>query len=331
MKKFRLLPVLVLGFVLLICSGWGFYVHRTTHQLALNLLPANPGKFFYAHRQYLISESVRPDQRRNTDSTEAKKHYIDLEPFGDSAVYRLPRDPAVAWKENRALLEEYGSLPYEVLTMKNRLTNAMRSLQTDSILFLAADLGHYIGDAHVPLHTTINYDGQLSGQKGIHALWESLVPESDLRKYSLKPAGRAKYLSDPAETIWEVIRHAHSLLPEMLEAERAVTRNFPDSVKFMMVKRGDRTLRYYTPEFIRAYAPEVRAMVNDQLLRSSGCIANFWYTCWIDAGKPNLNALVSRDAVLKQQRKREKRSFRKDQLLKDSLLDAQKFLSTAIQ
>lgn len=331
MKKFRLLNVLFLGSVLLICSGWGFYIHRTTHQLALNLLPANPGKFFYAHRDYLIGESVRPDQRRNSDSTEAKKHYIDLEPFGDSAAYRLPHDPDKAWKEYRTLLEEYGSLPYEVETMKKRLTSAMRQLQTDSILFLAADLGHYIGDAHVPLHTTINYDGQLSGQKGIHALWESLVPEIDLKQYSLKPAGRVQYLSDPASAIWDAIRHAHSLLPEMLEAERRISMKFPDSVKFRMVKRGDRMLQYYTPEFIRAYAPEVRAMLNDQLLRSSACIANFWYTCWIDAGKPNLNALISRDAARKRKRKLEKRSFRKDQLLTDSLLDAQKFLSTAIQ
>jgi hypothetical protein len=38
-------------------------------------------------------------------------------------------------------------------------------------------LGHYIGDAHVPLHTTSNYNGQKTNQHGIHGLWESRIPE----------------------------------------------------------------------------------------------------------------------------------------------------------
>ena len=48
---------------------------------------------------------------------------------------------------------------------------------SDKILKYSADLGHYIADAYVPLHTTENYNGQLTGQKGIHAFWESRLPE----------------------------------------------------------------------------------------------------------------------------------------------------------
>ena len=40
---------------------------------------------------------------------------------------------------------------------------------TLKVLFLATDLGHYIANAHVPLHTTLNYNGQLSNQSGFHA------------------------------------------------------------------------------------------------------------------------------------------------------------------
>ena len=43
----------------------------------------------------------------------------------------------------------------------------------DDVLRTAADLGHYLADAHVPLHTTGNYNGQRTNQTGIHALWET--------------------------------------------------------------------------------------------------------------------------------------------------------------
>ena len=43
----------------------------------------------------------------------------------------------------------------------------------EDVLRTAADLGHYLADAHVPLHTTGNYNGQRTNQTGIHALWET--------------------------------------------------------------------------------------------------------------------------------------------------------------
>jgi hypothetical protein len=42
-----------------------------------------------------------------------------------------------------------------------------RKTKKHEILFIAADLGHYIADAHMPLHTSDNHDGQLTDQKGI--------------------------------------------------------------------------------------------------------------------------------------------------------------------
>jgi len=74
-------------------------------------------------------------------------------------------------------LDEYGILPYHLVEYQNRLKNAFVRQDLKKIIRLAGELGHYIGDAHVPLHTTVNYNGQLTGQDGIHAFWETRIPE----------------------------------------------------------------------------------------------------------------------------------------------------------
>jgi hypothetical protein len=61
--------------------------------------------------------------------------------------------------------------------MLQRLTNAFREKDQARILKLSAEIGHYVADAHVPLHASTNHNGQLTGQEGIHAFWESRIPE----------------------------------------------------------------------------------------------------------------------------------------------------------
>src|SRR5947207_2252643 len=87
-KKYGL-AVLMTGIVIATCS-WGFLVHKTIHQLAVYELPVSMRKFFYKHMDYLVENATRPDTRRNTDATEAPKHFIDIEMYGDSAEYKLP-------------------------------------------------------------------------------------------------------------------------------------------------------------------------------------------------------------------------------------------------
>ena len=121
-------------------------------------------------------------------------------------------------RETRPFSEHFSR---HVVVMQERLTRAFQQKNVDSILYYSADLGHYIQDAHVPLHTTLNYDGQLTGQHGLHSLWESKLPEQNLKGYSLKHK-EAKYLAYPEHEIWEVIRASHRDLPNMLALEKEV-------------------------------------------------------------------------------------------------------------
>jgi len=283
--------------------------------------------FFYQNLDYIVKYSIRPDQRRNQDPTEAPKHFIDLEAYGDSAAWKMP----VTWNEavakySKDTLIKYGYVPYWIMTMKERLTNAFRSGNSDSILFYATDMGHYIGDANVPLHTSVNYDGQLTGQRGLHALWESVIPELELEQYKLYNHHKAKYLDHPEIEIWNAIRHAHGLLNDVFQKEREVSKQFTDSTRYRVQIRNGRETKYYTPAFAKAYSASLRPTINDQLLSSSDLMSDFWYTSWVDAGRPDLTGLLKTNfgKSEKKKMKNEFRAYKKGQLIKKNLLISKK-------
>jgi hypothetical protein len=311
--------------VLCICGGWGFMVHKTCHQLAVYELPQEMQPFFYKNMQTITDSAIRPDLRRSYDTTEAPKHFIDLEIYGDSAAYKMPLNwnDAVT-KYTKDTLIKYGYVPYNVLMIKDKLVKAFASRNADSILLYAIDIGHYIEDANVPLHTSMNYDGQLTGQRGIHALWESVTPEMEIISYNLYTNHQAAYLDNPQLAIWQAVRMAHSLLPGVYRIEKEVSAKFADSVKYKIVHKYGRDLKYYTDTFATAYGIALRPAINTQLINSANLVADFWYTAWVDAGKPGLDGLLkssfTRDDA--KQLKMELRSFRKNNLIKDSVLRA---------
>lgn len=309
--------------VFLTCNSWGFLAHRTIHQLAVYELPKPMQQFFYRHMDSIVRHSVRPDLRRSQDPAEASRHYINLELFGPGAVHRMP----LQWEEATRLypkdsLLKYGYVPYYVIMMKDKLTHAFRQGLADSVLFYATDLAHYIADAHVPLHTTSNYDGQLTGQRGLHSLWESLIPELELTGYRLSSRHKAGYLREPHKAIWDAVRHAHSLVPDLLEKERQASVGLADAVKYRVQVRNGREYRSYTKTFAKAYSRLLGNTVNDQLLRSADLIADFWYTCWVDAGKPDVSSWIvpGFSKADKAAWKKELKSFRKNRLVSRELL-----------
>jgi hypothetical protein len=324
LKRYQL--AVVLSVILVMSASWGFLVHKTVHQLAVYELPKEIAPFFYQNMEYLVTNAPRPDMRRNQDSTEATKHFIDLEMFGAEAATKMPMDWDAAVKMyTKDSLLKYGYLPYHIIYMKGLLTEAFRKGNKDSILFFAADLGHYLADANVPLHTTVNYDGQLSNQKGLHSLWESMIPEIEIGNYNLYSPHTATYLKNPAMAVWTAVRHAAVLVPQMMLKEKEVSKGFTEEQKFRTQIRRGRESKSYTSEFAKAYSVSLKNTINEQLLNSANLIADFWYTSWVDAGKPNLTVLmpgwtnetqVKFDAELK--------AFRENKLLENKLLLSKK-------
>ena len=84
---------------------------------------------------------------------------------------------------------------------------------------LSAEIGHYIGDACVPLHTTSNYNGQLTNQVGIHAFWESRIPELFALEDFDMVVGTATYIEDPQTYFWDLVLDSHKEVARVLGLE----------------------------------------------------------------------------------------------------------------
>jgi hypothetical protein len=228
---------------------------------------------------------------------------------------------AALQKYSKNLLLKNGYLPYHILAMHVKLTGAFKSKNADSILFYAAEIGHYIGDAHVPLHTSVNYDGKQTNQKGLHALWETVVPEIEIANYTLTTKHRATYLRSPETEIWNAIRRSHSLLAEVFLKEKQVTKLFKDSEKYRIQIRNGKETRYYTAAFAKAYNKALHPTINRQLILSANMVADFWYTAWVNAGKPELKKLLLNwNDGDKKNLDIEVGSFKQNKLVKERLL-----------
>ena len=302
-------------------SSWGFLVHRTIHQIAIYNLPEPMRSYFYTDMDNLVANAPRPDIRRNKDKTEDTKHFIDLEAYGPNAANEMPFEwDAAVKKYGKDSLIKWGWGPYNAMVQLDNLTAAFKSNNKDSILFYAADLGHYVADLHVPLHTTMNYDGQLTGQKGLHSLWETFIPEINLDQFMLYNTHQAKYIKNPAQALWVDIRKANLLVPQMLAIETEVTKQFTPETKYRNQMRYGKEVKSYTKPFAEAYAKALGNTVNVQLIASANMIADFWYTAWVNAGKPQLT--LTRDA--NGNLAKELASFKQNKLIQDGLLISKK-------
>lgn len=253
--------------------------------------------FYKRNINYITDKAVNPDMRRYIIKEEAPRHYIDLDEYGDSAIYKLPRYWTQAVEELTIdTLNAYGLVPWHVNLVKYQLTQAFLKQDKDRILRYSADLGHYIADANVPLHTTSNYNGQQTNQVGIHGFWESRLPELFFGNYDLL-TGRAEYVENTQLAAWKAVEGANMALDSVLQFEKELSKKFPESKKYSFEERGASTLRVYSYEFSEAYHDRLDGMVERQMKKAIRMLGNFWYTAWVDGGQPDLNQWMEIEMV----------------------------------
>jgi len=322
-RHFVLSTMLVL--VSFTCTSWGFLVHRSINQLAIYVLPESMATFFHENMEYLVREAASADIRRNKDSLEAPRHFIDFEAYDPELLgaWKMPfkYDAAVA-KYGKDSLNKYGYLPYQIMESKTRLTEAFRSWNKDSVLLYAADLAHYIADAHVPLHTTLNYDGQLTDQPGLHSLWESMLPELYIDQFQLYTKYKVTYLKNPEQAVWDALRSSYILVNDILKKESLTAKEFPGDKKYKIQVRNGKTVKTYNTEFAKAYYQRIGKSVNMQLLLAVNLVADFWYTSWVDAGEPSLDILLVKSKNGKRSLKAEKAAYKRNGLIRKKMLVA---------
>jgi hypothetical protein len=275
----------------MISSGWGFFAHQKVNRLAVFILPPDMIGFYKKNISYLSETAVNPDRRRYAVPDEAPRHFIDLDKYGDSAAYRLPRNWSEAvLKFGQDSLEAHGIVPWHIQRMYWQLKQAFLVRDPQKILRLSAELGHYVADANVPLHTTSNYDGQQTGQIGIHAFWESRLPELYFAEYDFL-VGKATYLRNVQLAAWEAVANAHQATDSVLHFEKMVWEKAGDR-KFSFETKGKQTVKVVSMEYAKAYHQLLSGMVERQFRASIKMTGDIWYTAWVDAGQPDLKSLI---------------------------------------
>ncbi|MBI3502400.1 MAG: S1/P1 Nuclease [Bacteroidetes bacterium] len=274
---------------------WGFFAHKKINQLAVFTLPPEMISFYKTHIDYLTVHAVDPDRRRYSNPDEAPRHYLDADHYGKHPFDSLPHHWKDAVKKfSEDTLNAYGIVPWYIETMMYRLTQAFKDGNVDRILYLSANIGHYIEDAHVPLHTTENYNGQLTNQVGIHGFWESRIPELFADNWDLF-TGRAEYVDKINERIWKIVKASYAEKDSVLEFEAALTQKFSPDKKYSYEKKGNGTVKVYSEDFSRAYNDMLDGMVERRMRASIFDVGSFWYTAWMNAGSPDLNKLASKE------------------------------------
>jgi hypothetical protein len=279
----RIAASAVLGIVLLILTSevpqaWGFDVHRFITNAAMDHVPEPIRPYFQKHRAFITEHSIDPDLMRTYGvETEDPNHFLDMDAVAPDPFTGIPREEAEYIKKlGPEKAREYGRVPWRVEEIYNRLVTELAPAQgqrpsTGRVNALVAILSHYVEDAHVPFHAALNYDGQSTNQRGIHARFESDLFARFQSRMSIKPVIPAPVLN-PRDFIFEKLTEGNRMVPAILAADKAAIegREFYDDAYFGRFFEGGKSI------------------AERRISESIGGVAAMIAGAWQKAGKPAL-------------------------------------------
>jgi hypothetical protein len=263
---------------------WGFFAHKKINSMAIYTLPIEMIPFYKRHQKEIEDLSVLPDQRRYIMDNEASRHYIDLD------RYQIADIRYTIWAEiiknmHQDSLVKHGIVPWHIPILYQELKYAFVRRDTIKIIKLSAEMGHYIGDLHVPLHTTSNYDGQKTGQTGLHAFWESRIPEL-LNEALEEWVGPATFVSNVPKSAWDWALESHTEVKILIDKEAKLNATFKQSKKYTFEKKGNVLQKNYSVEYSKKYHQVLDHQIENRFQSAYKHVGDIWYSAWIEAGQP---------------------------------------------
>lgn len=212
-------------------DAWGLASHRWVARRAAELVAARCTALVEGYAGELADRAVEPDSvlRSRFGRAEEVRHFLDLDHYGAPPFRALPRayEDAVA-RFGRAALEEQGVLPWHAEGVARRLADEIRRRDWRAARVSAGHLAHYAADATMPLHATENYDGQLSGQRGLHRRIEAKLVDDHLERFVARAARTRSRPPIPPErtatAIFATLADSFDAVAPLLAADRAARR-----------------------------------------------------------------------------------------------------------
>lgn len=248
---------------------WGFEGHDLVNGQAIGALPEPLRAFYNRHRELVVRHSVDADLFREFDPNEAPRHFLDIDHYGRYPFSELPleyRDAVAKYGKER--VHRYGLVPWVIGWRYHAVVRAYRARRFDQVVVYSAWLGHYVGDCHVPLHATENYDGQLTQQRGAHRRWETELVRRYVTGDEIRPAPAVRLEGKIHHLAREWLLESYRLVEGVLQADREALREEP----FAWEKFRDAQI----------------GVVRQRLTDASHRLACLWYTAWLQAGQPEL-------------------------------------------
>ncbi|MDQ7063100.1 MAG: S1/P1 nuclease [candidate division KSB1 bacterium] len=264
--------------------SWGFAGHRLITKKAVMAVRPHLRAYLLPIADSLSAHSIDPDLWRKFDRAEGNRHYIDLDSLVTFPFDDLPTSyPAAVKKYGEEVIQGIGIAPWRIAEMVDSLSAAMKQKNARLILRYAAALAHYVEDIHNPLHTTKNYDGQLTGNKGIHSRYERWMVETYLDQ--LDSAIHPDPGSSPGRRLMPMIfnwlRGSYVWVDNLLLADR---------LSKTPGKRYTRNSSYDDAYYERLFR-HTRDFTVAQMSKAATAVASCWQLAWNRAGRPKLNFL----------------------------------------
>jgi len=309
-KIFAYLFVLLLLSIVIVfnfenANSWGFEAHRKITELAINLILNLDGfngltteqfnslkKFLSENKNIIIERCIEPDMVRDEDKDEQYNHFIDIDRYGKYPFAELPREKSKAIEKfGFETVKKNGFLPWRIAEFSDSLSYAVAKSDREKTLKYTSWLAHYVEDAHVPLHTTENYDGQLTNQPGIHSRFETelvrfLISKNDL-KFDLKELSdklkTKSLINDKVNFAFAIVLDSYNLVDDILSADNYAKSQIPSEKLYRVEKRNGRTRYIYSDEYYSIMSEKLKNLLHRQMSEASVNLALIWLSSWKDA------------------------------------------------
>jgi hypothetical protein len=269
---FRQFLTLSLVLVWAIPSGaWGHEAHQMVNAAAIKALPAPLRSYFAPHQFYLVDHASDPDLKAENDRRERPRHFAEIEAYDRYPFLQFRREFVLERLDPSGAQIRDGTVMWQIERFTRYLERDFRQGDWWEANHDVVYLAHYAADLTQPLHTVVNYDGQKTGQRGIHARFESRLVDLSADQWVLRPPPATNILNLRSRIFKEFI-NSYRQTPAIFAADLKVRALFP----------------YASPRFLPAFAKAAGSVAYAQLEDAASFVGSLWYTSWVRGGKPDL-------------------------------------------
>lgn len=288
----RLVPFLTSALFLLASTlwtpagqAWGPKGHQWISEKGIECLDGPLRQLLSRQRATIVERCLDPDFRKEKDPEEGFRHYIDLDHYG---AYPFPKFDLnyekLVQRFGRQAVHKNGVALWAGRKPFEDLVEAFRRQDQEKIILYASDLSHYVGDLHQPFHTVVNYNGQLTGQRGIHFRFEDDLLNIYLDRIRFTPASPS-HLGPVLEALYAVALDSFVWVDNILVADqKAVTALDIDRSQYISTRENR---KLYPEAYYARMFEELKPLLERRLNAAAHSLASLWWMAWKQAGEPH--------------------------------------------